>query len=345
MAIIAILTLFFASVLVFWFLDKTFSKKPLFTTQPKFKINYNFNRWEVLDYIALIVTASTSIFIVLALLITLDFKFPKAFAQTLFVIICSSTIVFAIIHYRIKEFYSAHTKLINILTAIATVIITLISNSIADSFIVGFTHVDPAQFPSAQKIFTFLGAIGIWLYIGMYACFFIYALVIANVFYSVVKSEKKQPSYVNSYTVQNGNNKKKLNRGFVMVLGVSYSVIIYLGFLGLIFSSAEIQLRKIFVFSSFHLTPEACDIATTIPDTKIALINDKQSVIAVPDTELIYTFTTKKCDIQPVKIERKNTTPIHYLKGFNQDFISSKNIGKTSCPIRYCSAFMSGPCI
>lgn len=345
MAIIAILTLFFTFVLVFWLLDKAFSKKPLFTLQPKFKINYNFERWETLDYIALIVTASTSIFIILALLITLDFKFPKTFAQILFTIICSSTIVFATIHYRIKKFYSSHATLLNILAAIATVIITLISNSIADSYILGFTHVDPAQFPSAQKTFTFLGAIGIWLYIGMYACFFIYALVIANVLYTIAKSDKKHPSYVNSYTTQNGSNKNKINRGFVLVLGVSYSVIIYLGILGLLFSSAEVQLRKIFVFSSFHLTPEACDIATTIPNTKIALISDKQSVIAMPDTELGYTFTTKRCDIQPVKVERKSTPTIHYLKGFNENFISSKNIGKSSCPIKYCSAFMDGPCI
>jgi hypothetical protein len=345
MAIISILTLFFVSLFVFWFLDKTLSTKPLFTRHPKLKLNYSFQTWEFLDYIALIVTISTATFVVLALLITLDFSFPKAVAQTLFATICTSTIAFAIFHYRIHKFYASHATAFNLLAAASTLIITLMANSIADFCIVEFTNVDAAQFSSAQKTFTFLGVVGIWAYIGMYASVPIYILVIAKEIYTFFKLERKKPAYINSYTIQTKNKNQKFNRGFVAMLGVSYSVIIYLGVVGSIASSAEVQLKKILVFSSFHLPPEACNIATSIPNTRVALIPDKKAVIAKPDKELGYTFTTEDCKLQPVKVERKKAEPIHYLKDRNNELISPKSISSIACPIRYCSAFNSGPCI
>lgn len=345
MAIISILILFFTSLFVFWLLDKTFSTKPLFTRHPEFKMNYSFQSWEFLDYIALIVTISTATFVVLALLITLNFTFSKLFAQTLFAIICSSTLAFAIFHYRIHKFYSSHATTVNLLAAISTLIITLIATSIADDFIVNFTNVDAAQFSSAQKTFTFLGVIGIWLYIGMYASIPIYGFVAINVFYNIQKSQKKQPDHVSPCEAQTIENNQKFNRGFILMLGVSYSVIIYLGVLGSLASSAEIQLKKILVFSSFHLPPETCDITTSIPNAKIALISEKKAVIAKPDRELGYTFATEECKIQPVRVEHKKTKPIHYFKGDNKEFIAPKNVSSTSCPIRHCSFLGSGLCI
>jgi len=345
MAIISILILFFSSLLLFWFLDKTFSAKPLFTKNPKLKINYSFKSWEFLDYIALIVTISTATFVVLALLITLDFTLSKLFAKTLFAIICLSTLAFAIFHYRIHIFYSSHATTVNLLAAISTLIITLMANSIADDFLVNFTNIDATQFPSAQKTFTFLGVIGIWLYIGMYASIPIYVLVAINVIFNVIKTQKKPPLDVDSCPTQTEHNSQRFNRGFILMLGVSYSVIIYLGVVGSLASSAEIQLKKILVFSSFHLPPEACDITTSIPNTKIALISDKKAVIAKPDRELGYVFTTEDCKIQSVKVTRKNSDPIHYLKDDNRQLIAPKNISPISCPIKYCSILGSGLCI
>jgi hypothetical protein len=344
-AIIAILTLFFASVLVFWLLDKAFSQKKLISLRPKFKLNYSFQKWEFLDYIALIVTASTATLIVLALLIMIGFTFPKIVPQTLFTLISGSTLAFAFFHYRLHKFYSAHAVACNFIVAFATIFITLIANSIADSFITEFTHIEAGQFSSAQKTFTILGIIGIWLYIGMYLSIPIYVFVALNMIYNIISTEKKQPAYVNSYTKTKKPKNQVFNRSFILILGVSYTVIIYLGVIGSIASSAEIRLKKILVFSSFHLPPEACSIATYIPLTKIALISDKKTVIATPDRELGYTFKTDECKIQQPIIERKPALAIHYLKHSHRSFSAFRYISPTSCPIRYCSAFNSGLCI
>ncbi|RVD75452.1 hypothetical protein [Pseudomonas koreensis] len=345
MAIVAILTLFFASVFVFWLLDKTFSQKKIISLRPKFKLNYSFQRWEFLDYIAFIVTTSTATLIVFALLTMIGFTFSKIVPQTLFILVSGSTLAFAFFHYRLHKFYSAHATVCNFILALATIFITLIANSIADSFITEFTHVEAGQFSSAQKTFTILGIIGIWLYIGMYLSIPIYILVTLNMLYNIISTERKQPAYVNSYTITKKPKKQVFNRSFILILGISYTVIIYLGVIGSIASSAENRLKKILVFSSFHLSPEACSIVTYIPLTKIALISDKKTVIATPDRELGYTFKTEDCKIQQPITERKPALAIHHLKNSHRSFSAFRYISPTSCPIRYCSAFNNGLCI
>lgn len=345
MAIISILILFCASLFIFCALEKMISVKKPPNKSLQISINYSFKSWTTLDVIALFLTGSTAIFIALALLITLGFTFPKSIAYSLYSIICGSTVIFAIIHYRIDRFYLSHTTAFNLLGAILTIIITLIANSLADDAITGYTNVEASQFSAAQKTLTFIGVIGIWLYIIMRISLPTYLLIALHAAFNFIRFTKKTPKYVNSYTANSIFNKKLSYRGLILTLGFSYSVIIYLGFLQSLTSSADIQLKKILVFSSFHLPPEACDIKTSITGTKIALINDKKTVVAKPDRELGYTFTIEECKIQPPIVERKPLAPIHYLKDTHTNFISSKNISPMTCPVRYCSVLNSGPCI
>ncbi|UZE30774.1 hypothetical protein [Pseudomonas asplenii] len=70
------------------------------------------------------------------------------------------------------------------------------------------------------------------------------------------------------------------------------------------------KLKELFVYSSFHLDPESCEITNAPSGSTIALISDKRAVLASPDKELTYIFTTEECKIQPVKIERELEGPV-----------------------------------
>jgi len=345
MAIISILILFFASLFIIYTLEKIISVKKPPNKPLQISINYNFKSWTAIDVIALFLIGSTAIFIALALLIILGFTFPKWIAYSLYSIICGSTVIFAIIHYRIHKLYLSNTTAFNLLGAILTIIITLIANSLADDAITGYTNVEAGQFSAAQKTFTFIGVIGIWLYIIMRVSLPTYLLIATHAALNLIRFNKKTPKYVNSYTTSSIFKKKLSYRGLILTLGFSYSVIIYLGILTSLTSSADVLLKKVLVFSSFHLPPEACDIKTSITGTKIALINDKKTVVATPDRELGYTFTIGECKIQSPVVERKPPVPLHYLKDTHNNFVSSKYVSPMMCPVRYCSVLNSGPCI
>lgn len=164
-----ILPSFFTAVLIFWGIDRSLVGKQIWIRNPKLRLNYSFQNWKLVDYLALSIILSIVFLIILLILASLGGKVPFIIPRTTFAIICISTIIFSISHYNLSKWYTKFSNLFKITTTLATLIITLIANALADSSILSYTHVDPSQFPVAQKAFILIGIVGLWIYIAMYA--------------------------------------------------------------------------------------------------------------------------------------------------------------------------------
>lgn len=340
-----IFILFFAAIAAFYKLDKFLTGKKIWTRDPTLRPKINIHHWQFVDFLALSITSCILLLVILVAIQECGGKFPKAIPQLIFFVICTSTIIFATIHYNLRGFYIKHSGTVKIIATAATVVFSVMANSLAEDAIINYTHVDASQFPSAQKAFILIGIVSLWLYIGMYASLPAYFFVIVKLAKSVMDAEKKKPVYANSYTTPYNNRKRNFNLGFAALLGVTYSIMIFLGALDTLLSSAHTRLKEVLVTSSFHLDPEACNINNMKFGTRAALISDKKAVIATPDKELGYTFKTMDCSIQPVVAVSKPMKPIHRFHYTSHELRSFNNISPDSCPVQFCSLFNDNPCL
>lgn len=345
MIIIYILFMFFAAVAIFYKTDKWLKTNNLWIRNPKLRINYSFHHWKLIDTLPPAIILSISTLLISIIVEFAGVRVYRAIPQTAFGIIFVSTLFVANDYFKIAEFYSRHSGLIKISATLATLIITLTSNSLADATITQFTNVDAGQFPAAQKIFIFIGVVGIWIAGALYVTPLAYLAASIMIFINIFRSDKRHRSYADSCTNFKKNETKELNKGLVTFMGLAYTLIIFAGLAGHMASTLEIKLRKVFVFSSFHLPPEACGINTSYPDTLIALIPDKKAVMATPDRELGFTFTTVDCKEQPVVIKRKPVQPLHRLRFTPNELNSARIIPNIFCPIQYCSILNNNLCI
>ena len=348
MVMLYISIFFFIGVAAFYCIDKHFQKKRIFIKSPRLKINYSFQGWKVVDYSALLIVLCVGVLFILVFLQLMGGVIPYIVPRAIFFIICVSTIIFSISYYSLASFYARYSVAINIFLTLATLVITLISNSMADATIAGYTNIDAAKFPVAQKTFILIGVVGIWIYAAMYAIFPVFILALAK----VVKGQfswsrkKRAVKYWELCTNFNAEKQRDINLSVAAFVGFAYTVLILLGVITSV-DSREVDrvLKKVLVFSSFHLPPDVCGIETYHYGSLISFVGENEVALAMPDRELGYIFQHKKCDIQPVKIARKQVRPIHRFINAENNFSSFRVISKKACPVQYCSALHGEFCI
>jgi hypothetical protein len=346
--ILYVLLFFFIGVAVFYCIDKHFKNRRIWIKNPRLRLNYSFHDWKVADYSAIAIIASIGLLLIILLLKFMGGKIPYIIPRAVFFIICASTIIFSISYYSLVNIYKKYSGLLKIAGTLAALTITLIADSMADETIAIYTHADPAKFPTAQKIFILVMVVALWVYLAMYAIFPAFFLVCSHIFKSQILEHFKQRkrSYADSCTNFKKNNVRDFNLGFASVLGLTYTSLILLGVIANTDSKfVDKTLKKILVSTSFHFPPEACKIETFYNESYVAFIDDDKVLLATPDRELGYTFQERKCEIQPVKIDRTPTKPIHRLLYKADEFNAPRAISPKSCPIQFCSIIDGNFCI
>jgi hypothetical protein len=206
-----ILILFLASIATFYKLDKMLAGQKIWTRNFRIKLISSLQRWYFVDYLAFIIIFSILSLVVLVLIHESGSRPPKIIPQSIFLVICASTIIFATIHYNLREYYKKHSGTVKIVLTATTVVFTIMANSLTEDAIINYTHVDASHFPGAQKAFILIGTVLLWLYIGMYASLPAYFFVLAKLMKTFVHNERNKPSYVNSYTTPFNNIKRNFN--------------------------------------------------------------------------------------------------------------------------------------
>ncbi|VVQ02508.1 hypothetical protein [Pseudomonas fluorescens] len=348
MPILSIIATVLIFIAVFYCTDKHLKTRTIWIKNPKLRLNYSFHEWQLADYSALVIILGVGLLLLTALLKSMGGAIPRAVFITEFFIICVSTIIFSISYYNLTKKYKQYSSLLKIAATLTTLIIAVTANAISDATIANYTHADPAKFPAAQKTFTLIISIALWIYVGMYAIFPAFAFVIINLLkkqiYNDIKKNKR--SYFDSCTNLKKNSVRDFNLGFASFVGTVYTILILLGLISSIESKyVDRKMKEVLVFASFHLPPAACNIETSYSDSFIAFIGDDKFMTAVPDKELGYIFREEKCQIQPVSPAREKTQPIHRFRYNQNEFNSSRAITEKTCPARFCSIINGDFCI
>ncbi|NUT88786.1 hypothetical protein HNO91_20350 [Pseudomonas corrugata] len=311
MIMLYILLLFFAALAIFWGIDRSLANKKIWVRNPKLRLNYSFKNWRVVDYLALSILLSIALLAFLALCVALGGKLNPIVPRSIFAVICISTVFFSISHYNLAKWYSKFSNLFKIAATLATLVITLIANALGDASILSYTHVDPSQFPVAQKAFILIGIVGLWIYVAMYASLPAYLIIAIQIFKPgyLEWRHKRKRTYANSCTRLPNHFARDLNLALAAFAGACYTITILLSIISSVGSNTiNITLKELLVFSSFHLPAKACGIRDR-SDSSVALIGNDEAVLAIPDIELGFTFKKIKCELQPVEVLRRTAEP------------------------------------
>lgn len=307
MTILYVLPTFFLCIFIFFAIDKSLKNKKTLIRNPKPRLNYNFNSWKFEEYTALSIIMMITLLCALILISSLGTKIEKTLPQIIFILTCTSSTLLAFKNLKLDKLYKKHSSTFKLTATFITIMLTLKSSAEADATLIHFTNIDPGQFPTAQKIMTFTGLILNWLILAIYAFLAIYAGYFIAIIYSDNKATKtkRNRSYSQLCTNFEKSYSRERNLGYITVVGLCFTIAIISSALGgLRPNLINGILKELFVYASFHLEPDSCEITAALPGSKVALISDKRAVLASPDKELTYIFTTEECKIQPVKLER-----------------------------------------
>lgn len=299
--IIPILILFVTTLALYWGVTKAFAREPLITLKPEFKFNYDISGWTSIDYLSSLTFINILALIYVAALIKLGLDVPFTLRWSLLIWTGLCTIALTFFFFNLEERYKRFGPTLKYLGTFTTIIFTLLASSIFDADIVSNTHVIPGELPAAQRILTFVGTIYLWAYALFWISIALYPILF---FYLISKiGDKNEPSPTIS---------KFANRDSFIVMavliGLSFSLVIYMNaFVELSQDLSKHRIKELIVLSSFHLKPEECAIYEKPDAARVALIKEDKAILAIPDENFTYKFTTVTCHLQPIEYKNKTT--------------------------------------
>jgi hypothetical protein len=283
-----------------------FSHRPLFIrTQMKhlpWKLNYSFRWWSVQEYWAALTMASILGLYLLGFWHITGGKLNRDIGQALFIPIALGSSVLTIRQFKLVEKFKAHAWWLTSIAALLAIGLGIYASAYADSFILGLTRVDAAQFPLAQKAVTTLMVISIWLFLGtllISAIVLIGYLVIAVTTPTFIGLIKRDPIKVMAWRKYKPGSKEHRRNVMLLVIfaGSFTSISIAMSFVDYIARHANDAIQETLVFASFHLHPKDCGIPGWSHDAWVALVSEGRAVLAAP-AKRGYTFQTVKCEMQ-----------------------------------------------
>jgi len=289
-----ILILFFMTLTLYYVVNKSLSKKPLYSREPELKLNYSTKNWSAVDYFSAITFVNILVLIYTASFIKMGLDLPHYLRWMLLIWTSVCTLILTNLFFNITTRYSAFAGPLKLIATLATVVFGLLAAPVVDSSITNYTHVEASQFPLAQKTLTFVGVVYLWGYSLSLISICIYPVLFFLLIKDIGPSNKPKE---NSENVSRQENWVLLP----VVVGLSFTVVISLnGMLALSEELSKKRIKELFVYSSFHLNPQACGIKEKPEGALVAIIKDKQAVLAIPDEKFVYKFTTEPCTPQPV---------------------------------------------
>ncbi|WP_219061965.1 hypothetical protein [Pseudomonas sp. UMAB-08] len=283
-----------------------FTDRPLFIrTHSKhfpWKLNYSVRWWGAQEYCAAIILASIAALLLIFFWWGMGGEKSTNVARIIFGVICLSSSVLSIKHFRLVEKLKAHAWWMTILTALATLVLSLVASAYADSFIVNWTRIDASQFPLAQKALSALILITLWAYIAStlislgVGITFVVITAVSPTFIGVIKGDRLKTESWKRYK-PDLTHRRRSSTQFALYTGAYFTVVITMNAWDYVLGHAEEVLQETLVFSSFHLHPRDCGIPRDSRDIWTALVSENRAVIATP-AKLGYTYETVGCTIQ-----------------------------------------------
>lgn len=181
-------------------------------------------------------------------------------------------------------------------------VISYCSAPLADSAISGFTRLDASAFPRAQAIYVVVMSVLLW----PMALVVIGILLYLPVLYASVKIGvrlKGEPYRYMGDTMKALERRKDYLAGFrqaaiFIVLTVSVVLVPQGVTHGIQTDAFNNSLKRLLVFSSFHLPPQACGLNGRVPDdARIVPIRYRLASIAIADEHGNYSFKVMPCHV------------------------------------------------
>jgi len=298
-----VIYLFFAIGLAV--VDRLYDRPLFIRTYSKhfpWKLNYSFRWWGVDEYWA----AATAISLIGLLALMIWTVTGGPINRTVVVLtlgfVCMTSTVLSIRHFSLVQRFKAHVWWLTALTALGTLGLAIIASAYADSYILNSTHIDPAQFPLAQRAITTVLLAELWAYMG--------TLVISVfVIVSFVVITAKRPTFIGRIRrdpfkaldrrryVRSVTDKRESIRLLVVAASAMMTATIASNSWTYILSHTDEVIQETLVFASFHLHPKDCGIPGRGGEHWVALISDNRAVLATP-AKHGYMFETLRCDMQ-----------------------------------------------
>lgn len=282
------------------------------------KLNYSIRWWGAQEYWAAITLGSIAVLPMSLFWHVMGGPIRKDVVQIFFIVICFSSSVLSIRHFKLVEKFKAHAWWMTVLTALTTVGLGLFASAHADSFIVNLTRIDSDQFPVAQKALTTLILVSLWAFIGTFIISLVVGItsvaiaVTTPTLLGTIKRNHLTAPYWKHYTP--GLSYRRRSRMlFAVFIGSVYTIVIAWNSWEYVLRHADEALQETIVFASFHLHPRDCSIPGRPHDAWAALISDNRVVVATP-AKRGYTFETLPCEIQSTNAIKGAT-----LKRLKQD--------------------------
>jgi F0F1-type ATP synthase membrane subunit c/vacuolar-type H+-ATPase subunit K len=283
-----------------------FTDPPLFVRRPSkhfpWRLNISTGWWGVREYWAAITLGSISALMLMMLWVGLGSPVSKDLGRVLLVVLCVSSSVLSILHFRLVEKFKANAWWMTVLTALITIGFGLVASAYADSFIVNSTRIDAAQFSGAQKALTTVILVYLWAFFATLLISLIvfavslYMAFTTPTFFDAIKSNPLTAPFRKRYKPGLEHTRRSWMLGIVFV-GSIYTVFIALTCWEYLLSHVDSVIEETIVFASFHLHPRDCGIPGRGQDERAALVSEGRAVIATPFGKG-YRFATLACHMQ-----------------------------------------------
>jgi hypothetical protein len=280
-------------------------RRRIFIYAPKFRLNYSFANWSIIDSYCTSIWIGTFSFIMLAAVqkfLLTNVSIFSLCAGPIFLTI-TGTVALLIEHYKLKDTYENHSKAIKTILVVSAVFIGYKSNAMTDDVIAEYTLVNASNFPDAQKIIAICVTVGIWAYTAVVFSLAIYILISMITFTKMITIDKinaKENRYRrcligNRPITPNTKNKEMLIFASLLV-GAAMTVSAPLGFVEHI-KTKEIEkiVKNLIVETSFHLPPGICNVEPA-DGSRLSLLPFRQAAIAIPDKNSTYNFAIIECN-------------------------------------------------
>jgi hypothetical protein len=294
--------IFFAAVV--WGLEK-WLHRPLFIRRYghhfRWKLNCRFSDWALQDWLALSVIMFCAVIFLPKMWTFEERDTADLLTYWGFAAFSVSSVWLLVENLGLAPWYKAHAGLLTVLAALSTFGLGLISSAYADSYILALTRVDAAHFVIAQKMVAFVLLVCFWTMAG--ATLGVITMLASYVYFCAVDSDfhrKLRKHRVHQMAYRSYRRDSEERRRVVLRIITFFGAITTMYVLTILTSNSLARsspaLSQVLVFGSFHLAPSDCGMKAVSSDSRIALVEGSQAVIATPSNHG-YRFTSGICKI------------------------------------------------
>jgi len=254
------------------------------------------------DYMALLISLLFTVLIILALIIRVMAANPFVWlAYGLLLVMLLAMLILCIADKGILKELKQYKAFGGIALGLVSFAIPYFAAPLADSAISEFTDLEAALFPRAQNVFVLIMSLLLWplalSVVGLLAFLPLWLKVTAK---DGSQAQKDRLSFMN-HSQRRSEQRKQVLSAFRWI-----AVFIALAFILVGVPSAVMQLvsaasfnnalKRTLVFSSFHLSPQACGLSDpALNNAKVVQVRLRTASVAIPEGEDDFRFERLPC--------------------------------------------------